>query len=141
VKRLHARPWLTVWQDVRSRKVVGWELFVGDPCTDNIILAFRRAVMKHGVPESVWTDNGRDYDSWALQGRTKKERHAARGRFDSPRLHGIFAQLKVQAHNVQPYHGQSKPVERFFGTPTTTTSDRAAEHVKPNSDRSGRIQR
>jgi putative transposase len=116
VKRFHARPWLTAWQDVRSRKIVGWELFIGDPNTDNIILAFRRAIIKHGVPEAVYVDNGKDFDSYALHGRTKKERRQGRGRFDVQRINGIFAQLQVDAHNVQRYHGQSKPIERFFNT-------------------------
>lgn len=112
----HARPWLTAWQDVRSRKIVGWEIFEGDPNTDKIIISLSRAIDAHGAPESAWVDNGKDFDSYALHGRTKKERFAARGKLDVTYIHGIFAQLQIKAHNVQPYHGQSKPIERFFGT-------------------------
>jgi putative transposase len=112
----HERPWITVWQDNASRKIVGYDLYVGDPSTDNIILAFRRAVIAHGVPESVWVDNGKDYDSFALHGRTKKERRQRRGNVDRELIFGIFALMNVKAHNVQKYHGQSKLSERYFGT-------------------------
>jgi len=115
VKYRNARPWLTLWIDNGSRKVMGWDLYVGDPCTDNIILSFRRAIVAYGVPETVYVDNGKDYDSFALHGRTKKERfrkHHIDGRF----LFGTFALADVEAHNVHKYHGQSKLIERFFGT-------------------------
>ncbi|HUO07071.1 MAG TPA: Mu transposase C-terminal domain-containing protein [Phycisphaerae bacterium] len=113
VKRRHARPWLTVWQDCRSRKIVGWAVYASDPNTDCILLALHRAVKSHGVPKECAVDNGKDFDSFALHGRTKRERHT---RIDREIVTGAFALLTIKPHNVEKYHGQSKPCERFFGT-------------------------
>jgi len=74
VKYRHARPNLTVWFDNASRKVLAWDLYVGDPSTDHIVVSLRRAVMAYGAPEHVYVDNGKDYDSFSLHGRTKAER-------------------------------------------------------------------
>lgn len=109
------RPWLTAWQDVRSRKIVGWCIFVHDPNTDTILKAFVAGCEGHGVPKKVQIDNGKDYDSRALQGITKRQRRS--GQFESDeRSLGAFNILSIAVQHVWPYHGQSKPIERFFGT-------------------------
>src|SRR5665213_586980 len=126
------RPWLTAWQDMRSRKIVGWTLFAGDPNTDTILEAFRMGCLDCGVPNGVYVDNGKDYDSYALNGRTKKDRWAKRtirippdAGSDSMEADaqsaagasaGVFTALNVTVTHCWPYHGQSKPIERFFGT-------------------------
>jgi len=109
------RPWLTAWQDMRSRKIVGWQLFADDPNTDTIIAAFHDGVTTHGLPLKVIVDNGKDYDSYALQGRTKKQRRAG-VEFDATHAGGLFARFDIKASFCWPYHGQSKPIERWFGT-------------------------
>lgn len=113
------RPWLTAWQDVRSRKIVGWHVFCHDPNSDTIQLAFKSGVETHYVPESVLVDNGKDYDCYALNGRTKKDRWAKRKlivNYDSPAMGGLFGAVGVEVFHCEPYHGQSKPVERWFET-------------------------
>jgi transposase InsO family protein len=113
------RPWITAWQDVRSRRIVGWHVFCHDPNQDTILLAFKRGVESHYVPENVQIDNGKDYDSYALNGRTKKDRWLKRKvnvAYDAPRVTGLFAGLGVGVTHCEPYHGQSKPIERWFGT-------------------------
>ncbi len=113
------RPWLSVFQDVRSRKIMGWTIVAHDPNTDVILSAFRSAVMQHGVPETLFLDNGKDYDSYALNGRTKADRWSkktVRVELDAERSAGLFPQLGIDVRHVWPYHGQSKPIERWFGT-------------------------
>jgi hypothetical protein len=73
-----------------------------------------RAAKSHGVPKECAVDNGKDFDAFALHGRTKRERRKLM--VDSERVVGAFALLTIKPHNVQKYHGQSKPCERFFGT-------------------------
>ena len=111
----HVRPWLTIWIDNASRKILAWDLYAGDPSTDHILISFRRGVIAHGVPESVWVDNGKDFDSYALHGHTKRERRSRRG-INREYIFGTFAMLGVKAHNVQAFHGQSKTCERLFST-------------------------
>lgn len=115
------RPWLTVWQDMRSRKIVGWHVFAHDPNQDTILYAFRHGVGENGVPQNVYVDNGKDYDCFALNGRTKKDRWTRRKLqggldYEQEYISGLFGELGVGVTHCEPYHGQSKPVERFFGT-------------------------
>jgi hypothetical protein len=114
----HTRPWLTAWQDLRSRKIVGWRVFAHDPNSDEILFAFKDAVREHGLPHAVYFDNGKDYDCFALQGRTKKDRwreRKVRFAFDQQRS-GVFPGLSIDVMHAWPFHGQSKPIERWFGT-------------------------
>ena len=52
------RPWLTAWQDVRSRKIVAWAIYSHAPNSDPILSTFRQAVLQQGAPVSVIIDNG-----------------------------------------------------------------------------------
>jgi hypothetical protein len=74
--------------------------------------------MECGVPQKLYIDNGKDYDSYALNGQTKKQRRQRRrvGEFDPVKVQGVFARLGAGVIHCEPYHGQSKPIERFFGT-------------------------
>jgi len=69
------RPWLTAWQDMRSRMLVGWQV-CALPNQTTILVATRRAIKKHGPPDMVKIDNGKDYDSVMWSGMTKKTRNS-----------------------------------------------------------------
>ena len=112
----HVRPNLTAFEDVRSRKIVGWTISATDPNTDTILAAFSTAVKAHGVCEWVYIDNGADFDSHALQGQTKRQRRRHHIEYDEQRAAGVFGSLGVKVKHAWPFHGQSKPIERFFGT-------------------------
>ena len=118
------RPWLTSWQDVRSRKILGYKIFAGDPNTDTILGAFVDAAAAAGLPKTAYIDNGKDYDSRALQGITKRQRRNQRagsvsdGSATTQRVAGAFNILQTTVIHAWPYHGQSKPVERFHNTLT-----------------------
>jgi putative transposase len=121
---VYGRPWLTVWMDCRSRKIVAWTIRVEDPATDVIIATWRRGVKEWGVPEVAFTDNGADYLAQVFTGESKKARQKRlfskrkiHVEHDQVKLGGIFAACHVQEHwRAWPFHGQSKPVERFFRT-------------------------
>jgi hypothetical protein len=113
------RPWLTAWMDMRSRRIMGWCIYGHAPNQNSILSALRGGILEHGVPESVCIDNGKDFDSYAFHGRTKQQRwQIQRGRIeiDENRIVGIFNHLQCAAHFCWAYHGQSKPIERWFGT-------------------------
>jgi putative transposase len=113
------RPWLTAWEDLRSRKIVGWHLFAHDPNHTTILLALRSACLADGIPEVALVDNGKDFDSYALQGETKAMRFARRKikvEFDSIRHGGVLGALGVKVVHAIVHNAKAKPVERFFGT-------------------------
>jgi putative transposase len=110
------RPWLTAWEDMRSRKIVGWCVYAHDPNQNTVLSAFRGGCLTHGVPDSMYIDNGKDFDAYALHGRTKWERRRVHVEVDKGRVRGLLNHLGCDVIHAWPYHGQSKPIERFFGT-------------------------
>lgn len=110
------RPWLTAWMDMRSRMIVGWCIVAHDPNQNCILSALRGGCLDHGVPLSLYIDNGKDFDSYAFHGRSKSQRRRFKIVMDQPHTRGILNQLGCTAHFCWAYHGQSKPIERWFGT-------------------------
>ena len=110
------RPWITVWEDMRSRAIVGRYVSFS-PNQTTILLASKRAIEKYGPPDSVKIDNGRDYDSELWTGTTKtKRRLIKKGYIDEQMVAGLYAMLDIAVSFAIPYHPQSKPVERWFDT-------------------------
>lgn len=113
------RPFLHAWQDLRSRRIVGWELSPESPTTQTVLRTWVAAADAHGIPGHVLVDNGKHFDSQVLQGRTKRQRHA---RVDLARCEGawniltIGGEPAVRVVHAWPFRGQSKPIERWFGT-------------------------
>lgn len=98
-QRYFGSPKLIVWMDVRSRFVVGWTLSWTET-TESIALALKRGIEKYGVPENVYTDNGKAYKSKILKG--------------TEELDGIYESLGIKSTHTAKYSGQSKHVERWF---------------------------
>jgi hypothetical protein len=107
------RPWLTVWSDVRSRKVMAWSLELEAPNGERVLCTWSDAVMDWGLPDAVYVDNGKDYRCQIFTGgRARESRH--RLNLDEQRVSSVLAELEVGAHFALPYNARSKPVERWF---------------------------
>jgi putative transposase len=114
----YGRPWLTTWIDLRSRKVLAFRIRATDPDSGVILEVFRRAALAHGVPLSVYTDCGRDYDARDWTGASKAERRKRRQEkpeSESP-FSGIYAMLGVRHRHANPYGARSKLIERWHRT-------------------------
>ena len=116
------RPWLTAWQDMRSRALIGWHINAC-PNQTTIMRAMKRAVEAYGPPVAVKIDNGKDYDSQMFTGTTKAARHALTrrkvlkaGYIDEPIVAGIYAMMNIGVSFAIPYNAKAKPIERFFDT-------------------------
>ncbi len=91
------RPWLTAWMDVRSRSIMGWCISF-QPNSYTVALALRHGVLKkedknfpqHGLPLSVYIDNGKDYKSKYLNGEQIEI-----GKIDYPEIIERFAALGI----------------------------------------------
>jgi transposase InsO family protein len=113
------RPWLTAWMDMRSRTITGWCIYSHAPNQTTILSALRGGITQAGVPELLYIDNGKDFGSRALHGTTKKQRKNHRrggAAIDEDHVRGVLGHLQCKARFCWAYHGQSKPIERFFGT-------------------------
>lgn len=95
------RPWITAFQDAKSRKIVGILVRSVSPDSTAIKQALRIGIGEYGIPEEIYTDNGKDYLSSEL---------------DPDSANSVLNILGIHKRRAKPYHGQSKPIERFFGT-------------------------
>lgn len=95
------RPWLTVFFDARSNKVIS--LILRDKSADATVIkqCLRMGMEEYGVPKELYFDNGKDY----------REKSFNR---DFPV--SLTSQLGIGMIYATAYHGQAKTVERFFGT-------------------------
>lgn len=114
------RPTMVGVQDIYSGKLLAYR--TGETETAAVArLAFADVVRNYGIPSSVYLDNGRAFASKDMTGGV-----ATRFRFkikpEDPI--GLLPQLGVEVHWVQPYSGQSKPIERAW----RDLCDRIAKH-------------
>ena len=99
------RPTLILWFDWKSRMPVGWEIM---PTEDTVAIAsaLRMAIINLGkYPKVAYLDNGRAFKSKYFTDEVNLEEFS-----------GLYARLGISLQLAQPYHGQSKVVERFFRT-------------------------
>ncbi len=111
---------LLLWFDGASNYPLGWEVMA----TENvqcIASAFRRACIALGkFPKVPYLDNGR-----AFRAKFFKETSDFRqcgilslleGTGATVGTGGLYDELGMHPVHAKAYHGQSKPIERFFGT-------------------------
>lgn len=92
-------PKLIVWIDVKSRFVTGWHLS-WEETTESIAMALKNGIERYGVPDNIYTDNGKAYRGKILEG-TKE-------------LEGIYGSLGIGVSHALPLNAQAKHVERWF---------------------------
>lgn len=102
------RPWFTPIYDVGSRKIISYQISLEVPNSERILRALYRAIVKEGLPERFYCDNGKDFKKAAeWKGIDSASEDFLGRRFRSLGMDVVFA---------RPYNAQAKAVERFFGT-------------------------
>ncbi|SMF44483.1 Mu transposase C-terminal domain-containing protein [Desulfovibrio gilichinskyi] len=97
---------LVMWYDMASNCPLGWEIMPTED-TQSIAASFRRACLTLGMfPKIAYLDNGRAFRSQYFNGVD----------FRQTGVGGLFKELGINTIFAWPYHGQSKTIERFFGT-------------------------
>ncbi len=105
------RPVACVFQDLYSGKILSWRIARSEN-TASFRLAFGDMVEAYGIPDHAVIDNTRTAaNKWMTGGVPNRFRFKVKA--DDPK--GLFPILGVEVHWTQPYHGQSKPIERAFG--------------------------
>lgn len=87
------RPQLSAWVDLRSRKFAGW-CITPQANAESIGLAMKHAIETHGLPGTIYTDNGKDYLSTYIE--------------------AVCIDLDIAIRNCIPKTPQSKLIERVF---------------------------
>jgi putative transposase len=111
-------PWLTMYQDVRSRKIVGFVL-VSKPSSDSINICLHNAISEYGVPAQVLLDNGKDFKSRWFTGEAKGRRYkikedSIKVSHNQPLLKGIYGDLGIKLIWAIPYNAKAKQIESYF---------------------------
>ncbi len=111
------RPWITAWQDYKSRLIVGWHISAC-PNQTTILISMRRALDKYGPPDIAKIDNGKDFASQMWTGETvKTRRFLCKEYLDEEIVAGLYAMLDIQVSFAIPYCPQAKGrLERWFDT-------------------------
>jgi putative transposase len=100
------RMMLVLFFDMKSSMPCGWEILPTEN-TASISAALRRSIIRLGmVPKIVYLDNGRAFKGHYFTGTD----------FEQTELPGLYDRLGIKLIIAKPYHGQSKTIERFFGT-------------------------
>ncbi len=104
------RAWKTVWSDAKTRKILSCFLHPEPPNSDHIFQSFYQAVLKHGLPEAILIDNGKDYRCKDFAGR----RTSHKVNVDETTTRSMLSLIGVMVHFALPYRAQTKPIERIF---------------------------
>lgn len=98
---------LLLFLDGASRYPLGWEVMATEN-VDCISSAFRRACINLGkFPRVIYIDNGKAFRAKYFKGCSD---------FEQAGFLGLYRDLGCEVIHAWPYRGQSKPIERFFGT-------------------------
>ena len=102
------RPHVVTWIDVRSRKVLALRLCESSS-SDGVVLAFRDAVMRFGIPKNVYLDNGREFLVHDFGGRNKRKTSVTADYGTN-----ILDRLGVNMINAQVKNSKAKVIERSY---------------------------
>lgn len=109
--KLH-RPYLTAFLDARSGIFTGYHVTY-NPSSDATLIALRKGILKHGIPENIYVDNGREflnYDIGGLGHRKKKPKDGIE-KYEPP---GVFKRLGITMTNAIVRNAKAKIIERRF---------------------------
>lgn len=108
------RPWGTFWYDLGTRTWTGRHVALV-PNSDTIALALRAGILRFGVPQELYIDNGKDYRCHYLNGSSQVSRKVGLSSDLSDTLApGVLSPLGVLVRHANPYQPWSKPIEPAF---------------------------
>lgn len=99
------RATLVLFWDWKSTYPLGWEIMFSENI-QCIAVALRNALLTLGkIPSNIYIDNGKAFLAKIF---TRKIR------IEETEIPGMIGRLGSRYRRATPYHGQSKPIERFF---------------------------
>ncbi len=107
------RPWLTAAIDMRTRRWLGW-VIVETPSSDSIAACLKRVFIDHGLPKSVYWDNGKDFTCEWLEGRHTRSERGGRIAQLNDGWRGVMDTLGVRVHHAIVRRARAKIIEPNF---------------------------
>ncbi|MCB0713421.1 MAG: DDE-type integrase/transposase/recombinase [Ignavibacteriae bacterium] len=105
-----ARPWVTVWRDMRTSRWMSWYLHIEDPNADHVFHSFHMAAKVWGIPTMIYIDNGKDYRAKDFAG----GRRTVKVNIEEEKTRSMMALLGINVKFAKPYGSQTKTLERDF---------------------------
>ncbi len=106
------RLYITAFQDAKSGVIVGFNI-TENPSSQSTIIALRMAIMRFGIPDLIYLDNGSEFANHDIGGRGYRAKHKST---DDPIPSNIFQRLGITAQFAQVCNADAKPIERTFLT-------------------------
>jgi len=106
------RAFLLGFQDIMSGMILSWRLDISENAYA-FRLAYGDMIESHGVADLVFSDNTM---AAAAKENTGGSRYRRRFKIKDDDPIGLFPQIGSEVRFTKPAHGQSKPIERAFGT-------------------------
>ncbi|MDD3236839.1 MAG: transposase [Candidatus Gastranaerophilales bacterium] len=117
------RATMVCYQDFASRDIAGFDIMLNEN-TQCVASALRNSIIRLGkIPKIAYQDNGRSFKNKFFNGDTNLEECG---------FYGLFGRLGINAVFTKPYHGQSKPIERFFREFTQTCASMMPSYIGNN---------
>ena len=106
--RLH----LTAFFDARSGIFTGCHV-TENPCSQATLIALRKGILKYGIPENIYVDNGSEFLTFDIGGlgHRKKKPKDGQERFEPP---PVFERLGIKMTNAIVRNAKAKIIERRF---------------------------
>ena len=110
-KSVH-RLYLTAFYDARSGIFTG-ACVTSAPSSQSTVIALRRGILRYGIPDVIYVDNGREFLTFDLGGlgHRQKKNAATANRHDPPT---ILQRLGIEMMNAQVKNARAKIIERRF---------------------------
>lgn len=106
------RLYLTAFFDARSGIFTGCYVTTA-PSSQSTLIALRKGILKYGIPENIYVDNGREFLTFDIGGlghRAKKPKDG-KERFEPP---PVFERLGIKMTNAIVRNAKAKIIERRF---------------------------
>jgi hypothetical protein len=107
------RMYLTTVLDVKSGVLVGWNI-TDSPDSQSTLLALRFAILRFGVPEYLYFDNGREFVTYDIVGELTNRHISEKKKGNTPIT--ILQHLGIKVIIAIPTNAQAKLVERIHRT-------------------------
>ncbi|MEY8232855.1 Mu transposase C-terminal domain-containing protein [Oscillospiraceae bacterium 50-16] len=106
------RLYLTAFFDARSGIFTGCHVTTA-PSSQSTLIALRKGILKYGIPENIYVDNGREFLTFDIGGlgHRKKKPKDGQERFEPP---PVFERLGIKMTNAIVRNAKAKIIERRF---------------------------
>lgn len=104
------RLYLTAFFDARSGIFTGCYV-TSAPSSQATLIALRKGIMKYGIPEKIYVDNGREFLTFDVGGLGHRTKKSQKGKFTPP---PVFERLGIKMTNALVRNAKAKIIERRF---------------------------